>query len=163
MDTLYFLDYMELACYMVDNADDGKAVTAVLFYDDAKELLKELACYEETEIGSIDLHEPEWNGYDKEFYITLDDNLTIWVEEAYHEIEETGFKGYFRFGFENSIALIDGNASSLIVKAAEENDYIAEIEIGENCDKDCNECVFDNDSEDLKDIIEYIFKNIFEE
>ena len=160
MDTINFSTHNDLAYYMIDKATDGKMVTAALFYEDAKELLKELAYYEETTIGNIELHEPIWNGYDKEFYVTLDDELCIWVEEAYHEVEETNFKGYFRLGCDDSIALIDGKASSLLVKAAEENEYIAEIEIGSS---NCDECFACDDTEDLKDIIEFIFEHFPEE
>ena len=53
MDTISFLSHADLAEYMADKALDGKTVTAVLFYEDAKTLLKELACFEDTTIETL--------------------------------------------------------------------------------------------------------------
>ena len=164
MDTICFLSHEDLAEYMGEKALDGKAVTAALFYEDAKALLKELACFEDTTLENIEIHEPVWNGYDKEFYVTIDKDMCVWAEEAYHEVEETGFKGYYRFGGDDVIALIGSDANSQIIKAAEGSSYIAEIEIDADACCECDECCLTcEQAEDLKDIIEYILEHIFEE
>lgn len=169
MDTISFLSHADLAEYMGEKALEGKTVTAVLFYEDAKVLLKELACFEDTTIENVEMHEPVWKGYDKEFYVTIDDSLCIWVEEAYHEVEETGFKGYYRFGGEDVIALIDSEASSLVVKAADGSGYIAEIEVVADACCECSECEYRDEcaseefEEGLRDLIEYIFEHFLEE
>lgn len=169
MDTISFLSHADLAEYMADKALDGKTVTAVLFYEDAKTLLKELACFEDTTIENVEIHEPIYKGYSKEFYVTIDDTLRIWVDEAYHEVEETGFKGYYRFGGEDVIALIDSEANSLVIKAAAESGYIAEIEVVADACCDCECCEYHNEyiteefEEGLRDLIEYIFEHFTEE
>ena len=164
MDAICFLSHGDLAEYMCDKALDGKTATAVLFFEDAKVLLKELACFEETTLENIEIHEPIWKGYSKEFYVTIDSDLCVWVEEAYHENEETGFKGYYRFGGEDVVALIDGHANSQVIKAAVDSGYIAEIEIDEDACCGCDECCLSEEqAEDLKDIIEFILEHIFEE
>ena len=165
MDTISFLSHEDLAEYMGEKALEGKTVTAVLFYEDAKVLLKELACFEDTTIENVEIHEPVYKGYNKEFYVTINDNLCIWVEEAYHEVEETGFKGYYRFGGEDVIALIDSEANSLVIKAADESGYIAEIEVVADacCDCECFEYRDESIAEELLDLIEYIFEHFAEE
>ena len=45
-------------------------------------MIKELLCAEDTDVAGIELHEPEWNGYDKEFYVTIDEDWRVWAEEA---------------------------------------------------------------------------------
>ena len=169
MDTISFLSHADLAKYMVKKAFDGKTVTAVLFYEDAKVLLKELACFENTAIENVDMHEPIYKGYGKEFYVTIDDNLCIWVEEAYHENEEKDFKGYYRFGGEDVIALIDSEANSRVIKAAEGSEYIAEIGViaDTRYDSECCEHHDEYNAEDfeegLRDLIDYIFEHLLEE
>jgi hypothetical protein len=144
MDTYIFLSHESLADYIYSEAAKGKSVVAVLFYEDAKRLLKELARYKETSFDDIELHDCLYDGYDDEYYIIVDEDLCIWSERAYNEVEETGFKGYFRFGDEDVIALIDGDANSQVIKAAEGCDYIAEIEIVDDtcCDDECEFCEF---------------------
>lgn len=152
METICFISHKDLAEYMCKHALEGKTLTAALFYEDAKVLLKELACYEDTKLENIEIHEPVYKGYEKEFYITIDNDMCVWAEEAYYEIEKTGFKGYFRFGGDDVIALIGSDANSRIVKAAEGSAHIYEIEINEDV---CNKCV--------EDILDFIFKYVFEE
>ena len=169
MDIISFLSHADLADYMYEKATDGKTVTAVLFYDDAKTLLKELACFQDTTIEGIEIHEPFFDGYDKEFYVTIDDELCIWVEEAYHEDEGTGFKGYYRFGGNDVIALIDSKANSLVIKAVDKSSYIAEISVAEDICHDCkccesrDDCIAEEFEDGFRDLIEYIFKRFIEE
>ena len=67
------------------------------------------------------------------------------------------------------IALIDSEANSLVIKAAAESGYIAEIEVVADacCDCECceyrNECITEEFEEGLRDLIEYIFEHFTEE
>ena len=55
MKVLSFLSHEDLAEFMIEMAlDEGKTSYAVLFYEDARQLLKELSAYEETIIDSFD-------------------------------------------------------------------------------------------------------------
>lgn len=160
MDIISFVSHEDLAEYMVNKALEGNFVYAVLFYDDAKQLLKELSFFEETEYESVELEAPEYSGYEKEYYIILDDEFNIGVEKAFHEENEWHEAGYYKFGDDDVVALIDGYANSQILKAAE-GAYCMEMEIDADADinpcEDCEYCV------DLPDIIEYMLKNFIEE
>lgn len=161
MDMMSFVSHADLAEYMCDNALEGKTVTAILFYEDAKVLLKELSYFEDTTIENVDLHAAMWSGYYKEFYVSIGEDLGIWVEEAYLKNEDTGFEGYKRFGDEDVIALIDGDVNSSVIKAAG-NARCIEFEIDADCYCGCcEEC--DGYNVDLSDIIEYLLRHLYEE
>lgn len=157
MDKINFFSHKDLANYMHEKAFEGKTATAVLLYDDAKILIKELLKFNNTSLDNVEISNPMLKGYDKEFYITLDDDFGIWSEEAYHEVDETGFKGYYKFGDENAIALICSDANSQVIKAAKDSNYIAEIEINDDCYYKCDDDCY------LKNIITFIFDYILEQ
>ena len=142
MEVLYFKDYTEIGKYMYDKANDGCNITATLFLEDTLELMRDLLSYEDVEIGGIDVAQMEYHGYSKEYYITLSDDLTLDIEPAWH------INGYL--SAEPDIMLIDGNASSAIVKDIPIDNCI-EIYIGENpVDENDNN---DDDDDELLDVI----------
>ena len=131
MDKIVFKTHSDLAEYMLKNASEGNTVYAVLFYEDARKLLKELLLFDKTEVNNIELNEPMWKRYDKEFYVVLDENFGVDIEEAYHEKNKYHDAGYYKFGdadIENTIALMDGEANSKIIAAAGKS-HCVEIEI----------------------------------
>lgn len=163
MDRISFLSYESLAQYMIEKALEGKTVTAALLYEDAIVLLKELACYEDTSLKNIEVSEPVFNGYDKEFYVTLDADFDVWVEEAFYETKDENHKGYYRFGGDDVIALIGSDVNSQIIKASEGSSYVAEIEINNN-DSEDNDVDDNDETYNLIDgIIESIFDFIFDD
>ena len=67
MDKLRIPDYDELGNLMFTLANENaKVVTAVLTFDDASELLKWLLFFDEVSVGSIDLQNEDYAGYNKE-------------------------------------------------------------------------------------------------
>lgn len=104
--TYYGLE--KLASDMVAEAHDGFNSVAVLFYEDAKELIHELF-YEDVdiEVDNIELLSPVMSGYTKEYYVTLTADLELSVEQAY------GYSKYL--GFETECLFIDENACSSIL------------------------------------------------
>lgn len=160
MDTLNFLCHEDLAEYMGACVRDGKVVYVVTNYENAKALLKELACFEEIDLFDIELLNPNYDNYKKEYYVVLDSDYRVSIEKAYHEDTEYGDAGYFRFGDEDVIAFIDVNANSRVIKAAEGSSYIAEYEIQldvSSFEERIEEC------EDFNDIFEFIYKCLLEE
>ena len=104
MEILFFNDYTEIGEYMYEKANDGCNITATLFLEDTIGLMRDLMSYEDIEIGGIDVAQMEYNGYSKEYYVTLSEDLVLDVEPAWN------VKGYL--SAEPDIMLIDGNASS---------------------------------------------------
>lgn len=84
MDRLIFEDIAELGNFMYEVANEKSiVVSSVLFYDEAVELIKWLMQYDDIAIGSINIENEDYNGYRKEFYITLDSDLFLDVIPAY--------------------------------------------------------------------------------
>lgn len=136
MEILFFNDYKEIGEYMYNKAILGHNITATLFFDDAVGLMRYLLQYDSIDIGGIDIASMEYNGYSKEYYVTLSEDLTLDVEEAWH------IDKYLMA--EPDIMLIDGNASSTIIKDISK-DNCREIYIGNSCSEDdFLDAIFDN-------------------
>lgn len=108
MRRYYFKNYEELSDYMIDKAQDGFYTVAVLFYDDALELLRELMFHNDIEFEALDIKPEQYDGYNKEYYISLTDDMVVSVEPAY--------VGNRYLVAEADLTLIDGNANSAIIK-----------------------------------------------
>ena len=90
MDIRNFESFEDLAFEVVKKmqcVEDGIGIVA--FYDDAREIIRELILTGACTVGSMELHDYEWSGYDKEFYITvskvIDGEWTIFCEPAMRE------------------------------------------------------------------------------
>lgn len=143
MRRIVFEDYESLSDYMINNAEDGKYVVTVLFYEDALNLLRELMMYDEVQVTALDIEPVNYSGYDKEYYISLNENLEAAIEPAYAN------NGYL--GTDADLMLVDADANSAVLKIADK-EACREIYIGyeddvEDCDE-CCECCPLNDSKD---------------
>ena len=144
MEIIFFNDYTEIGKYMYEKANAGYNVTATLFLDDTIGLMKDLISYKDVRISGINVAQMECNGYSKEYYVTLSKDLTLDIEPAWN------VKGYL--SAEPDIMLIDGNASSSILKDIPRRKcreiYIAETVSEEySCEDDENELldiIFEN-------------------
>ena len=119
-----------------DNFDD---VSVIAKYDDAREIITELIC-KGYEIHSIELNDPEFDGYDEEYIISLcntGDDGDIWCEPMVRE-------GNY-ITDESSVIYVLDNCSSDVLKHLD-GKFIYEVSIGEDddCD-DCSECACKED------------------
>ena len=146
-------------------SEQNKMIYVVLFYDEAKKLLQELLRIEGTEIDSIELLEPTYDGYDKEYYIAFDNDLEISVEKAYHN------NIYYRFGDDNTVVLVQNNVNPKVVKAASYSNLFqielckSEGEDSEEEDFECSddECEIEMHEIDYDELIEYALNKLLEE
>lgn len=151
MDRMTFNTYNELAEYMFTKADDGYNITSTLFVGDAMELLKMLMRYEEIDIGEINISQPEYNGYDKEYYISLSSDMTLNVQAAQVD-------GIYIYA-EPDIMLIHGDASSSIIKTMNLDDCV-EIYIRDGICSDNAYAENDEDYDyDKNDVFDTLFDN----
>ena len=117
-------------------------VTAVLFYKKAQALIRNLIKHEDIDICYIENFDDE---YEKEYYITIDKDSTLYVSPAYkdkHYIREILTDGMF----------FDGDASS---KIAVTNYGCIQFEICYK-EKEYDECEFN----EITDLLDYIFSII---
>lgn len=133
--TLHFEDYEDFACVVSDaydrvkSDDEYNSVDVVAKYEDAKEIIRELIGIGYG-IAFIDnLANPEWDGYNDAFVISLLDD-EIWCEPVKRE------NGYIFV--EADVVYIFDNCNSKIVPKIE-SDEVYEVEIGD-FDYDCENC-----------------------
>ena len=70
---------------IVDNGFDE--VGFVGYYDDVSIVLKNLLTFDETAPCFINMVDPEYDDYEKEYSIILDSGMNIWCEKAYMDDE----------------------------------------------------------------------------
>lgn len=141
MDRLFFDDIAELGNFMYESADEKSlTVSSVMFYDKAVELIRWLMTYDDITVGSINIENEDYNGYNKEFYVTLDSDLILDVTPAYKFKTEKTSAGYT--DIDADLILYDGDANSRI---AIQNECLNKFEIvfEEECEDsnyDCSVC-----------------------
>ena len=136
MKRVYFGDMEILAAFMFNAATHGKSSLAALHYEQAKELLHEFAQYDEIDICSIDLEPEDWNGYDKEYYVTLtgEFGIELYIEKAY----DVDYERYLKY--EDDYVILAGEANSKIIKQNFNNACISYEAIFDGDDIDCEDC-----------------------
>lgn len=132
-------DFKELASEMLALNEDDKCVHAVLFYEQAIDLIKEFLKRDEVFIASIEIASHEIDGYDKEFMVSLLTNydsgeVELWCEKMWHDDNEHHKAGYY--GYDADVVYVDENANSKSIAGNNINvDSVIEL-------------VFDDDEED---------------
>lgn len=137
MDMITFNDYASLGEYLYELADDGKVASAVLFKKDLVNLLRWLMEYDDIDLGHIDIKDEFVDSYSKEYYLTIDRDLSVSIEPVYEDGTNTVIPCY------SDVVLFDGETSSRI---AIENDdcFQVEFNIADNDDEDsCGDCCYD--------------------
>lgn len=164
MDRLFFDDIAELGNFMYESADEQSVVvSSVLLYDKAVELIRWLMAYDDITIGSINIENEDYNGYDKEFYVTLDSDLVLDVAPAYKYKTAKTSAGYT--DIDADLILYDGDVNSRIAIQSECLNKF-EIVFEEECEDssyDCGTCPHRELSEkvigisEMLKLLDYIF------
>ena len=147
MEDKIYKSIYDMAEDMCDLAADDCYVVAALFYEDAADLLKALIsidCENEIDIASITLEKPEYNLYNKEYYVSL----TLECDKIFVTVEPAYIDGVYLLS-DCDVLLIDGDASSRIILRHENSECyqvaIVEDEMddyGFTCDHDCENCEY---------------------
>ena len=142
MDIRNFESFEDLAFEVVEKmqcVEDG--IDIIALYDDARAIIRELILTGACTVGSMELHDPEWCGYNKEFYITVskcfDDEWTIWCEPAMRENETEYIYG------EADICYLLDNCSSRIIHRIKSSVLYETSIVGEGAEEGicmCPEC-----------------------
>ena len=136
MKNLYFDDFEDFACAVADTYDRVKSddeynsVDVVAKYEDAKEIIRELIGIGYGIAFINELADPEWDGYDDAFVVSLLDD-EIWCEPV-------KLKDGYIFVEADVVYIFDDCNSKIIPKI--EADDVYEVEIGneyDNCDDGC--------------------------
>lgn len=143
--TLHFENYEDFACAVSDTYDRVKSddeynsVDIVAKYEDVKEIIRELVGIGYG-IAFIDkFGNPEWDGYDDSFVISLLDD-DIWCEPVKRDDK-------YIFVEADVVYIFDDCNSKIIPKI--EADEVYEVEIGneyDDCNGDCENCNCHNET-----------------
>lgn len=136
--TLHFEDYEDFSCAVSDvydrvkSDDEYNSVDVVAKYEDTKEIIRELIGMGYGIAFINELADPEWDGYDDAFVISLLDD-EIWCEPVKRK------DGYI-FVEADVVYVFDDCNSKIIPKI--ESDEVYEVEVGDydDCDGDCENC-----------------------
>ena len=81
-DDKAYCDTCELAynMYMYSHNPDGNHTILIAGYEIVSEMLKDLMQFEDTTAFNILLENPEIDGYEDEYILTLDDEQNVWIE-----------------------------------------------------------------------------------
>lgn len=132
---LHFEDYEDFTCTVSDvynkvrSDDEYNSIDVVAKYEDAKEIIRELIGMGYGIAFINELADPEWDGYDDAFVISLLDD-EIWCEPVKRK------DGYI-FVEADVVYVFDDCNSKIIPKI--ESDEVYEVEVGnyDDCDGDC--------------------------
>lgn len=134
-------------CELVDDIisdSENEIIDIVAKYDDVKEILKELVYYGR-ELEFVELEPAEWNGYDKEYSISVFDNKVscekLWHEDRY-------------YGSDAEIVFFMEDVNSKVIKSYPECSKMYEVHIDDDedefvCDGDCDNCSLNDDDTDI--------------
>ena len=81
-DDKVYCDTCDLAynMYMYSHNPDGNHTILIAGYEIVSEMLKDLMQFEDTTAFSIHLENPEMDGYEDEYLLTIDDEQNVWIE-----------------------------------------------------------------------------------
>jgi len=128
LDIMTFRNSQELAEYMYLKAKSDVYIVAVLFYDEAMGLLRELFKYQDVSFDSINIEPEQYGGYSKEYYVSIAGDMIGCVEPA--------FKNDTYLSAESDITLLHNTVSSRIIGKCNYSRcreiYIGETDINKN-------------------------------
>lgn len=132
MKRIQIEDIYEIADLMVETAIECKKnVSFIGLYEDTINLTKALMTYDEVIIHRIDIEPTDLDGYDKEYYVDLDEDGLLWVGKQYSKEHD----GYLYGGSEVVFVADDCNS-----KLLEKLDYHNIYEVGYESDDECDCC-----------------------
>lgn len=154
---------LEVAINMLEEASEGKYVYSVLFYEEAVAVMRVLLNDNDIDIFTVDICDPECNGYEKEYYLTLDPEMVLSCEPAWHEKNEYHDAGYLKF--DADVIYIDGEAKSKILECCDSDAEVTELDLSDcqlypaylddeeydDEDYEDDDCDFDEDCDDCED------------
>lgn len=146
---LYINDIEELADVMVADIQEGhENVRAVLRYDEASGLIKELLRYDETSIVTVDCESNSLGDYSCEYVVTLFDNYGIYCEKMYCDKH-----GYYGFDDVEIKTYVFGDCNQKAIADLSES-FVAAVMYEDDC---CN--VDETSNDDVMDIVKELNRN----
>lgn len=148
-------DMSDLVFQAFESKGEKDSICFIAKYDEAAEIIKEVMQYDETCPFYLELFNEDWNGYDKEFMIVVDDEDIVFCEPLFVD----GI--YLSFGEYNDIYILEDCNSKLVEDCPDESVHViilGDIEDDE-CDGCCENCKLTKDENIYSDESTYISKD----
>lgn len=146
MKKLLVDDLYEIADFMYEKATDGCMTSFVGLYDDIVWVIKALLEFEDVCIFDIEINSYEMSGYDKEYLVTLTDEMNVWCEKTYEV--DSGEYIYYETG---CLLIADDCNKEVLSDAYVDDAYLVSYDFDENdeleCDGNCDCCEYANQGE----------------
>lgn len=156
----FFIEEMyDVAEVMYNKIVQGlQDVTFVGTYEDAVEVVGSLLAFDGVQLYQVQIEPEDWDGYDKEYLVTLDEDLNIWCEKAYRK--DSGSYVYMW----SSCILVADDCNSFVLKELDADEfYEVSYDLDGNddidCDGNCECCRFGEKDEDEELLSESDSKN----
>lgn len=141
----YIEELADIVMNEVDvNDDDEKSISIIGKYEEIKEVLKAIIAGYEVDIMGLELPHPEWNGYDKEYDLSVwscDGEITINCEAIQRDGEYLNLEGDILYIFDNC-------SSKILQNTNYHKSYSVSVDDDE-CECDCCECCDCNNDNDI--------------
>jgi len=138
-------EIVDIIASEANNLDEYGSVSVIAFYEDMAEILKELLAYDEFMVGNIELYDFEFTNYDKEYILTICEDLKIWIQPMFNGeryINYEADKVFIADDCHSSVVGYNFNRKADIYCFGYEDDE-------ESCD--CENCQCCNDTDDDTD------------
>lgn len=114
----------------VENIDIAYRIIAK--YEEASAIVKELLQYEETSAYHLEIWDEGWDGYDKEFLITIDSTLAILCEPLYQDGDYLSYDS-------DKVFIMDGCSQKSVADC--EDGVVTVVMYSDSVDEcNCTEC-----------------------
>lgn len=121
----------------VENIDIAYRIIAK--YEEASAIVKELLQYEETSAYHLEIWDEGWDGYDKEFLITIDSTLAILCEPLYQDGDYLSYDS-------DKVFIMDGCSQKSVADC--EDDIVTVVMYSDSVDEcNCTECTCNKKNE----------------
>ena len=157
MEQKKFLDYKDVAHYMISQHNTGKDIAAVMYFNAAETVIREILKNDEIKIGHFEFESEEYD-YCGEYVVELMSDNTISVEPEYRYDEDRD-GGYYVF-IDDDIVLLDGDVHSSIIGKCE-TDTVIEICFDDATKDSSNYHNTYNRDEMIDDMFDSIFRFFF--
>ena len=107
------------------------------YYEDAIMILKHLLIFDETVPYHIKIEDIDWDGYEKEYYVTLDSEMNIWCEPAYDYENNRYLEN------ETGCLYVADDCNSALLKhvyCPKDEMYEVSYSLDSECDGKCDHC-----------------------
>lgn len=121
-----FFDVCAVIEKMFNKAMNGQSSTLVCFYDDVVTALQQLIADPNTVVKDVEIESPDCDGYDREYYISLDDEYELYICPGYGDKAHGYKENKYLFHITDNLFIVDDASVEILDSIATNDTYIVE-------------------------------------